>query len=186
VDWACSRNGRLWNAFDREAQVERKTARMNQPPTRRFRFAQLNRLTPLWSSTNVVGIVPGRAVKPAHIVNRASGEEGLTERRRPLTKMKLLAAVFLSAAITTPAFAQEFRAHGPTHHVRSHNHQSVHAEDAASLTGEEYRNLESYGFSGKDPSRVGGEDADLNVSGNECIGKMFRGANLCSAIIRRH
>ena len=95
------------------------------------------------------------------------GEEGLTERRRPLTKIKMLTAVILSAAIATPAFAQNVRVRGPTHHVRSHNHQSVHGEDAAPLTADEYRNLENYGFSGKDRSRVGGEDADLNgVSGN--------------------
>ena len=79
----------------------------------------------------------------------------------------MLNAVILSAAIATPAFAQNVRVHGRTLHVRSHNHQSVHGEDAAPLTGDEYRNLENYGFSGKDPSRVGGEDADLNgVSGN--------------------
>jgi hypothetical protein len=84
-----------------------------------------------------------------------------------LTKQKIISAIILSAAVVTPAFAQDVRVHGPNHHVRSHNHQSVRGEYAAPLTGEEYRNLENYGFSGKDPSRVGGEDADLNGgSGN--------------------
>ena len=96
------------------------------------------------------------------------GEEGLTKRRRPLTKKKkILTAVILSAAIATPAFAQNPRLHGSTHHVRSHNDQSVQGENPTALTADERRNLENYGFSGKDPSRVGGEDADLNgVSGN--------------------
>ena len=84
-----------------------------------------------------------------------------------MTKIRLLTAVILSAAIATPAFAQSLRVHGPTHQARFHHHQTVRAEDGAALTGDERRNLENYGFSGKDPSRVGGEDADLNgVSGN--------------------
>jgi creatinine amidohydrolase/Fe(II)-dependent formamide hydrolase-like protein len=84
-----------------------------------------------------------------------------------LTKIRFLTAVILSAAIVTPAFAQGPRVHSPTHHARFHNHQTVRAEDGAALTADERRNLENYGFSGKDPSRVGGEDADLNgVSGN--------------------
>jgi hypothetical protein len=84
-----------------------------------------------------------------------------------LTKIKIRTAVILSVAIATPAFAQDVRVHGPTHHVRSNNHLSVRVDHAAPLTGEEYRNLENFGFSGKDPSRVGGEDADLTgVSGN--------------------
>jgi hypothetical protein len=47
-----AQNERSWNAFDREPQIERKTVRMNQLLIRRFRVAQLNRLTPSWSSTN--------------------------------------------------------------------------------------------------------------------------------------
>lgn len=96
------------------------------------------------------------------------GEEGLTKRRRPLTKnKKILTAVILSAAVVTPAFAQNPRLHASTHHVRAHNDQSVQGENPTALTADERRNLENYGFSGRDPSRVGGEDADLNgVSGN--------------------
>jgi hypothetical protein len=84
-----------------------------------------------------------------------------------LTKIEIITAVILSTVIATPTFAQDGRVHGPTHHVRSHNHQGVRGDYAAPLTVDEQRNLENYGFSGKDPSRVGGEDADLNgVSGN--------------------
>jgi hypothetical protein len=84
-----------------------------------------------------------------------------------LTKIKIITAVILSAAIAAPALAQDVRVHSPIHHIRSHNHQIVRGDYAAPLTSEEYRNLENYGFSGKDPSRVGGEDADLNGgSGN--------------------
>jgi hypothetical protein len=32
----CSRNGRLFNAFDQEPHIERKTVRMDQLPTRRL------------------------------------------------------------------------------------------------------------------------------------------------------
>ena len=31
-----SHRGRLWNAFDQEPRIERKTVRMNQLPTRRL------------------------------------------------------------------------------------------------------------------------------------------------------
>ena len=40
------------DTFVEVTKEERETVRMNQLPTRRFRLAQLNRLTPLWSSTN--------------------------------------------------------------------------------------------------------------------------------------
>jgi len=84
-----------------------------------------------------------------------------------LTKIKILTGIILCAALATPVFAQDPRVHRPTHHVRLHNQHNVRGTDAAPLTGDEYRNLENFGFSGKDPSRVGGEDADLNGgSGN--------------------
>jgi hypothetical protein len=85
-----------------------------------------------------------------------------------LTKTKALtASIILFAAIATPVFAQDVRVPGPTHHARSYNQQNFRGAYAAPLTGDEYRTLENLGFSGRDPSRVGGEDADLNGgSGN--------------------
>jgi hypothetical protein len=82
-----------------------------------------------------------------------------------MTKMKALsAAIILSAAIATPAFAQ------PTHHGRASNYRGAYNQ----LNGPSYatpqtrddRNIEDFGFSGRDPSRPGGEDPSLNPSGS--------------------
>jgi hypothetical protein len=81
-----------------------------------------------------------------------------------MTKMKTLSAVIiLSAAVATPVFAQS------THHGRS-NYRGAYNQ----LSGPSYaipqtqedRNMENFGFSGRDPSRVGGEDPSLNPAGN--------------------
>jgi hypothetical protein len=89
-----------------------------------------------------------------------------------MTKIKTLSAIaVISAAIATPVFAQD--AIGPGHGLklkpamnyrlnyrRAHN-QSNAPFYARPLTNWERRNLENFGFSGRDPSRVGGEDAWL-------------------------
>jgi hypothetical protein len=67
-------------------------------------------------------------------------------------------ALLLSAAIASPVLAQ-----GATlrlHHARAYDQQSN--GDYTPRTPEEMRNLENFGFSGRDPSRVGGENPNLN------------------------
>ena len=77
--------------------------------------------------------------------------------------MKALSAVIiLSAAVATPVFAQ------PMHHARNFRgayNQLTEPSYAIPRTQAE-RNIENFGFSGRDPSRVGGEDPSLNPSGS--------------------
>jgi hypothetical protein len=80
-----------------------------------------------------------------------------------MTKMKALSAVIiLSAAIAAPVFAQDANYRGPyDQDLRGAYNQSNAELHAQPLTDEERRNLEDFGFSGRDPSRVGGEDPYL-------------------------
>jgi hypothetical protein len=82
-----------------------------------------------------------------------------------MTKMKTLsAAILLSTAVATPVFAKE--------HVRAYDqyrgayNQLNGPSYAAPLSSEEERNLEDFGFSGRDRSYPGGEDPSLNPAGN--------------------
>jgi hypothetical protein len=92
-----------------------------------------------------------------------------------MIKMKALgAAIILSAAVATPVFAQDAGAIGsgnryglesqPVTNYRGAYNQSAPFY-ANPLTNEERRNIEDFGFSGRDPSRVGGEDAWLHPGG---------------------
>lgn len=70
----------------------------------------------------------------------------------------LSAALILSAAIATPAFAHT------KHHSRSSDFRGAYNQlDSDSVQAQ--RNLEDFGFSGKDSSRVGGWDPSLNPGG---------------------
>jgi hypothetical protein len=101
-----------------------------------------------------------------------------------MTKMKALGAVIiLSAAFAAPVFAQD--AIGPGNGLEPQfvtdyrsNHRvpdeqnfrgaynlSGESFDARPLTEEERQNVEDFGFSGRDPSRVGGEDPYLHPGG---------------------
>ena len=89
-----------------------------------------------------------------------------------MTNFKTFSAVMiLSAAIAAPVFAQDANVSGPEH-VRTHherNYRGAYNEVngssyAASRSQEEQTNLQNFGFSGRDPSRVGGEDPDLKPS----------------------
>jgi hypothetical protein len=93
-----------------------------------------------------------------------------------MIKMKALgAAIILAAAVATPVFAQNAGAIGPGNryglesqpvtNYRGAYNQSGAPIYARPLTNEERRNLENFGFSGRDPSRVGGEDAWLHPGG---------------------
>ena len=91
-------------------------------------------------------------------------------------KLKLLGAIaILAAAVASPVFAQDAGPLRPTHHGRAHDQrnfrgaynaygQSNDRFSTAPLTNEESRNLENFGMSGRDPSRVGGESPWLNPS----------------------
>ena len=81
-------------------------------------------------------------------------------------KIKALrAVVILSAAVATPVFAQP--AHGRVHYQRNfhgaYNHM-IAPLYAAPRTPDEQRDIENFGFSGRDPSYPGGEDPSLNPS----------------------
>jgi hypothetical protein len=101
-----------------------------------------------------------------------------------MIKMKALAAaIILSAAVATPVFARDAGAIVPgnryglepqpvanylgaiNQNFRGAYNQSGASLHARALTNEERRNVENFGFSGRDPSRVGGEDAWLHPGG---------------------
>jgi len=84
-----------------------------------------------------------------------------------VTKMKALSAVIiLSTAIATPVFAKDHGRAYDQQNFRSSYDQLKGPSSAAPLTIEEQRNLEDFGMSGKDPSRVGGESPWLSPSGS--------------------
>lgn len=77
-----------------------------------------------------------------------------------MTKIKTLTALMiLSTAVATPVFAKG---------VSYHNQSFRGAYDQMSVPSvtEQSRNIEDFGFSGRDPSRVGGEDPSLRPSGS--------------------
>jgi hypothetical protein len=98
----------------------------------------------------------------------ASGASALTRQNgeTQMINVKALSAVMiLSAAVVTPAFAQ------PTHHGRAHDqfrgsYNQLNGPAYAVPQSQDERNIENFGFSGRDPSRVGGEDPSLNPSGS--------------------
>lgn len=81
-----------------------------------------------------------------------------------MTKMKTLSAVILlSTVVATPVFAKD--------HVRALDryrgvYNQFNGPTYAIPQTQEGRNIENFGFSGRDPSRVGGEDPSLNPSGS--------------------
>ena len=84
-----------------------------------------------------------------------------------MTKLKTLSAIaILAAAVASPVFAQDASVFEPDHHGRAHDQRNFRGAYNQStvpyLTSDEYRNLENFGFSGRDPSRVGGESPNLN------------------------
>jgi hypothetical protein len=82
---------------------------------------------------------------------------------KAMTKMKTLSAVIiLSAIVATPGFAQPAH-HGRTDYRGSYNQLN---EPYAAPQTQGQRNIENFGFSGRDPSRVGGMDPSLNPSGS--------------------
>ena len=94
-----------------------------------------------------------------------------------MTRLKMLSAIaIISTVIATPVFAQE----APTDGLQSPSQPFINDRGAYTqpdpsvydpsiyegpLTNKERRNLEDFGISGRDPSRVGGEDAWRNPGG---------------------
>ena len=81
-----------------------------------------------------------------------------------MTKTKILTAVvLLSAAVSTPVFAK-----GGTYHNEkfrgTYNEMSAPSSVVPSTQAE--RNIEDFGFSGRDRSYPGGWDPSLNPSGS--------------------
>jgi hypothetical protein len=81
-----------------------------------------------------------------------------------MTNLKTLSAVIiLATAIATPAFAKE---HGRAYdRYRGAYNQMIEPSFAVPAT-QAGRNIENFGFSGRDPSRVGGWDPSLHPSGS--------------------
>jgi hypothetical protein len=77
-----------------------------------------------------------------------------------MTKIKTLTAlVILSTAVATPVFAKGVAYHNQT--FRGAYNQMTEPSFAVAPTRAE-RNIQNFGFSGRDPSRVGGWDPSLN------------------------
>jgi hypothetical protein len=79
------------------------------------------------------------------------------------------AAVVLSAAVATPAFAQEVYGpypYGPVGPAPTFYYGQVPGNYLPPRNAEEYWNLVNHGFTGRDPSRVGGNSPSLKPPGN--------------------
>jgi hypothetical protein len=88
-------------------------------------------------------------------------------------QLKILSAVvILSAAVATPVLARDAGMSGPYHgryhHVRNYRgaYNQMSGPSYAVPPTESGRNIENFGFSGRDPSRIGGEDPSLHPSGS--------------------
>ncbi len=82
----------------------------------------------------------------------------------------IAAAAILTASIAAPALAQEMST-GPNTSFGSGSQQRFYQSydqmgpSVAPPTSHAYRNLENFGFSGRDRSRVGGYSPNLNPPG---------------------
>jgi len=86
-----------------------------------------------------------------------------------MTNIKTLsAAIIFCATVATPVFAQDADAIAPkaatTHHVRVHvrNYRGAYNQVNEPAYAAPLSNTDNFGFGGRDPSRVGGMDPDLN------------------------
>jgi hypothetical protein len=95
-------------------------------------------------------------------------------RETQMTKLKMLSAIaIISTAIATPVFAQDAIGRGyasqrvtPYDRIfRGAYNQSDAEFYAQPLSSKERMNIENFGFSGRDASRVGGEDPYLHPGG---------------------
>ena len=88
-----------------------------------------------------------------------------------MNKMKMIgAAVILSATVATPVLAQDVGTYGaapyagPARHSQTfyRSYNQMNSDFLSPQNNDEYRNLQNFGFTGRDPSRVGGESPSLN------------------------
>jgi hypothetical protein len=87
-----------------------------------------------------------------------------SRKKDKMTNVKALSAVIiLSAAVATPVFAKE---HGRAYDRYRGAHNQLSRPSYAIPETQEERNIQNFGFSGRDPSRVGGWDPSLNPSGS--------------------
>ena len=79
-----------------------------------------------------------------------------------MTKIKTLTALLLlSTAVATPVLAKDY------HHRSFRGAYNQMTEPSFAIPSTEAgRNVENFGFSGMDRSRVGGEDPSLHPSGS--------------------
>jgi hypothetical protein len=103
----------------------------------------------------------GRDQQETYIgVRRISAINSKLVGEKPMKKLKMLTAVtILSTAVVTPVLAKDARYHN--HAFRGAYNQMTEPSFAVPQTRAE-RNIQNFGFSGRDPSRVGGWDPDLN------------------------
>jgi hypothetical protein len=86
------------------------------------------------------------------------------KRRNKMTNLKALSAVIiLSAAVATPVFAKE---HSRAYDRYRGAYNQLTEPSYALPETQAGRNIENFGFSGRDPSRVGGWDPSLHPSGS--------------------
>jgi hypothetical protein len=92
--------------------------------------------------------------------DRNSSSSGIGENQ--MTKLKTISAVvILSAAVATPVFAQPTH-HAHVRHFRGAYNQMIGPSYYAVPSSQSERNIENFGFSGRDRSRPGGWDPNLN------------------------
>jgi hypothetical protein len=84
------------------------------------------------------------------------------KEKNKMTKMKTPSAIILAVSITTPLFAQDDLR--PTRPRRAHNELSEPFPVAVRTARRV--NIDNIGPSERDPSRVGGVDAELRPAGN--------------------
>lgn len=89
------------------------------------------------------------------------------------TLKAISAAIVLSAAVAAPAFAQEVYGpyvgapYGPVSPAPPYYaYGQVPGDYLPPRNSEEYWNLVNHGFTGRDPSRVGGNSPNLKPPGN--------------------
>jgi hypothetical protein len=88
--------------------------------------------------------------------------------------VKALSAAAILSAIAGPVFAQEVE-YGPAARAAPYgsraqtyyrSYDQVNPDYLPPRDIDEYRNLQNFGLSGRDPSRVGGETPNLHPPGN--------------------
>ena len=83
-----------------------------------------------------------------------------------MTKLKILSAiVILSTVIAAPVFAKSNYRVPDGQNFRGAYDRSNAPFYAQPLTNQQRLNVQDFGFSGRDPSRVGGEDPYLHPGG---------------------